>query len=569
MTDDASPDPDFELIAEQIAPFKVGNRTDSTALLAWFIENVMREDPDATETAICDGGGDKGIDGILYDEDGGDLFVIQAKHRTNEARTQGDGDLKAFMGSAHYFAGPEGIDALLDSSPNQEVVDLIDRLDLKRVLAEDDPTVRFVFVTNAERDSSAVDYLATVAGQAPALDLWDRSRLAEIAARTRRPGLLADSVTLKPSSDVIQATLSTDSKMVLALVPAAELVRLPGIENLTVFDVNVRLGLGNTKINRQLRATMRDNEEHGAFPAYHNGLTLLTDGLEVDDDGIHLDGVGVVNGCQSLQSLWRERSHITPALSIMVKVVQTGTTGDLADRITYRSNNQNPVNIRDQRSNDRIQRDLQTEVREKYGTEIFYGIRRGQPEDPKLHTLDNQLAAQLLMAIWLKEPWNAVRKVRLFDQDYHRIFRTASADKLYLAYLIDKAIEGKKGSLVPSLQTSFASVRFTLAHLVGEILRQNDLGSELLDNPGRWIPTKTSEVAEQLAYYAAFAVEEINYYVKDREEAREKDPTDSFDPKTAFKSSTGVRPLERQTVQAVKAQARRQDSDVLFDIDPT
>jgi hypothetical protein len=559
---------DFDLVESQTDLYHVGNRTRSTALLAWFIENVMREDPDAVEDAICDGGGDKGIDAILFDEDANDLFVIQGKHRHNLSATQGDADLRGFMGVATYFSGPERIDQLLESGPNEEVIKLVDRLHLRGRLEEFEPTVRLLFVTNAERDVSGSDYVATVATQEPTLDLWDGPRLVEVAKRTERPGLLSGTYTLD-TDKIITADLTGDADMALALVPATELVRLPGIENLTIFDLNVRLGLGNTKINRELRATIRTPAEHAAFPAYHNGLTLLTDELAVTDEGLELDGVAVVNGCQSLLSLWNERDNITPNLNVVVKVVRLNRGADLADQITYRSNNQNPVNMRDQRANDRIQRDLQYQVRERYGDRLFYDIRRGQPGDGELDRLDNQLAAQMLMAVWLEEPWNAVRKVKLFDQDYHRIFRRATADRLYLAYLINKSCEGVQGKLRPELQTSFASVRHTMTYLIGKLVGQSERGVELLERPERWLPGKTDEVMKELDYFAQFAADETNFYVEDREEARQGDSdAPPFDPKITFKSSTGVRPLERQVVQAYRALDRRPGSDVAFDVPP-
>ena len=253
----------------------------------------------------------------------------------------------------------------------------------------------------------------------------------------------------------------------------------------------------------------------------------------------------------------------------MVKVVETGGRAALADRITYRSNNQNPVNTRDLRANDRVQRDLQNEVTARYGDELFYDIRRGQPNDGAHAVLDNQLAAQMLLATWLGEPWAAVRKLKLFDQDYHRIFRRATADKLFFAYMLNKEIEAARSKLRPELQTSFASVRFTLAHLVAQVLRLSDLGARLLDEPGSWLPDQLKDIAERLEYYVDIVVEETNYFVSDREEQRQQNPdAEPFDPKTIFKASTGVRPLERQVIQAVKAIARRADSDILFDLKP-
>jgi hypothetical protein len=526
----------------------------------------MRRDPIEVEDAICDGGGDKGIDAMLYDEDGNELFVLQSKHRQNANATQGDADLRSFVGVATYFQSPDSVQSLLDSAPNEELrVLLTERLHVAELLERQEPTITLVFVTNAETDAAGEDYIRTYGEGPPQLDVWHGGRLGEVAKRTARQALLPGKHTLQDVGSVLTAPLVDAAQMALALVPATQLVRLPGIENLTLFDLNVRLGLGNTKINRELRQTIKTAGEHALFPAYHNGLTLLTDGLRVTDDGLELDGLAVVNGCQSLLALYRERSALSPDLKLVVKVVELGENAELADRITYRSNNQNPVNLRDQRSTDRIQRDLQEQVRQRYDGALFYEIRRGQPRDEAEGVLDNQLAAQILMAVWLGEPWNAVRKVRLFDQDYHRIFRRASADKLALAYLIDQAVQGRRDKLRPELQTAFASVRFAIAFLVGELLRQNDAGAQLLDTPELLLPDRRDEVVEELDRLAEFVVDEINYFVQSREEARRDDPeAPPFDPKTTFKSQAGIREVERQTVQAMKAIARRPDVPAYF-----
>ncbi len=77
------------------------------------------------------------------------------------------------------------------------------------------------------------------------------------------------------------------------------------------------------------------------------------------------------------------------------------------------------------------------------------------------------------------------------------------------------------------------------------------------------MPDQRDDIAKQLEAYVDFVVEETNYFVSDREEQRQHNPDEPFDPKTIFKASTGVRPLERQ-----EAIARRADSDILFDLEP-
>ena len=139
---------DFGLIEGEVDLFHVGNRTRSTALLAWFLETVWRLEPEEASDAICDGGGDKGIDALHVDDDVKEITVLQSKHRSADHLTQGDNDLKNLVGTAVYFDGPDGIDALLSSGPNDELRRLVERLDLRKKLADGDYTVRLVFVTN-------------------------------------------------------------------------------------------------------------------------------------------------------------------------------------------------------------------------------------------------------------------------------------------------------------------------------------------------------------------------------------------------------------------------------------
>jgi hypothetical protein len=399
------------------------------------------------------------------DRDLREIVVLQTKHVERHTKTQGDRALREFRGVDSYFVDVQSLDGLLASNPNTELKNLINRHSLRYLLADQDEpwTVRLVYVTDADLDGNAKGYLSATAGDSPPLDVWDRGRLSPIAGKTAAPELLKDKVKL-PADSVLEATLS-DTEMAIAIVPARELVKLPGIDNHTIFALNVRLSLGRTRINSELRDTIKNKDEHPLFPAYHNGLTLLTRGLEIrkNPSEIRLDGLSVVNGCQSLVTLFNNKDNITDDLKVMVKVVAVDDA-DLANNITYRTNNQNPVNIRDQRSTQAIQRHLHAEVEASYGAKLAYQVREGDKPSTGVDILDNQRAAQLLTAVYLHEPWNAVRKVRLFDEEYYRVFgRGVDAHRLYLLFLLDRQIEAQRDKLRGELASSFASVRFTVA----------------------------------------------------------------------------------------------------------
>lgn len=555
---------DYEVLSNEIDAYHVGNRTRSVALLAWFLERVWRADPEETDSAICDGGGDKGIDAIFVDEEAKDIVVLQGKHRETQTATQGDADLKSFLGTAPYFAGPDGVDSLIASKPNPELLRLVNRIALRDKLDSGDYTVTHVFVTNAMPDASATGYLATLATTDTSLELWAQSDLAATARRTAVPGLLAENRTLPTHDGVIVKTIPSGGKLAIALVPANELVSLPGISNLTLFDLNVRLGLGKTRINKELEKTVSNPAEHETFPAYHNGLTILTSSLTAADDGtsMNLEGLSVVNGCQSLLALYGNRGALTPALEVAVKVVEVEPGSALIDRITYRSNNQNPVNMRDQRANDAAQRQLQSEMRVRFGDRLFYAIRNGEDTGAAERVLDNTLAAQLLTAVYREEPWSAIRKIKLFDDDYYEVFtKHVSADRLFLLDLIDQAVGGKKDDLRDDLGAAFASVRFTLVFLVARILARSATGERLLTDPTPWLPSRETELKARLDEYANEAVRVVNDFVK----AREIDV--AFDFKVTFKSRAGVLQVETEALHIADVlQSRLGGFD--FDIDP-
>jgi AIPR protein len=545
---------DGELLAQEVASYRVGDRTASAALLAWFLTAVWRLEPEDVEAAICDGSGDKGIDAIVVDDDLGEITVVQGKWREFANKTQGDNDLKALVGAAQYFASPATIDGLIASKPNAELLKLLERQAIRSHLEQGTHLVKLIFVTNAELDSSGSSYLAARLSQVPELEVWNKAKLVEVARRSRRAELRPETIKLIAVAPPTFVELTAGESLAVALVAAADLVaRLPGIDDLTIFSRNVRYYAGKTRINKELQDTVQKPAEHRLFPAFHNGLTLLTEGLAIKGTELELRRVGVVNGCQSLVTLAENRKSITGDLLVLVKIVKITLDNDVADKITYRSNNQNTVTLRDQRSSDLTMRDLQEAVRATFGSTFALRIRVGQ-KISATRILDNMDAAQLIMAAYLKEPWSAVRKVRLFDQDFRRIFsRAITPHRLYLLQLMDSVISKGRASLRADLSSSFASIRFTLVYLLAQVLRESPSGEGLLDHPEAWLPVLENETVVALGLLVEDVIESVNFHIQEEEEERGPE----YDPKVVFKSRAGVVRLENDVLRQSRRQAKR------------
>ena len=91
-------------------------------------------------------------------------------------------------------------------------------------------------------------------------------------------------------------------KTVLASVPLSECVKIPGIADGRLFRKNVRQSLGlSNKVNKGLKQTIQGDTPQYFF-LFHNGITASCEKLTIDDKKheLLLDGMSVVNGCQSL-----------------------------------------------------------------------------------------------------------------------------------------------------------------------------------------------------------------------------------------------------------------------------
>lgn len=544
------------LLLDEVEVHRVGNRTEQAALLAWFLESVWRLDPEDVISAICDGPGDKGIDAIYVDDDAAEITVFQSKWRKSPlTASQGDADLKQFVGAGGYFEGASQLDALLASKPNDELRKLLARQNVREILESETHSVKMVFLTLGSLDSSGRDYVASRAGLQPPLAVYDVEMLADVAVQTQKPALRSEEVVLTALEPAIVRELTDSERMAVTLVQASELVTLPGIADQTLFSQNVRYSVGKTLVNRQLAETVGNAGEHRLFPAFHNGLTLLTEELTVEGTSLKLRGVGVVNGCQSLTTLHANAEKLTDGLALLVKVVQVPSTSTVSDRITQRSNNQNAVTLRDQRSNDKTTRALQRDVSEKVGDQLFLAVKNGEKAPTGVTVVENTTIAQLIMATYLEEPWAAVRKIRLFDQDFRRIFtRSVGAYEVLLMHLIDLAVSSSRTDLRSDLASSFAAVKFTVAYLVACVLKESEAGAGLMATPEKWLANAAvrAEVLVALETISREVVASVNDFVE-----MQLAENDDFDPKVAFKNQSGVTQVRLSVLNFAKSLNRR------------
>ena len=468
----------YPSILEAIAPFSAIGRSDSASFLIWYLVNMYRLDNIEAVDAVCDQKGDKGVDGIYVNEGNGTIDVFQCRVFQSDKKV-GDTALKEFSGTLTQFASLESLGNLVNSAGDIALTRLIKSANLVSLLPA--YQVRGIFLTNSDTDANGLAFLK----HAQNIDFQGPSQIAEAYISDKKDAIQQGEARFDISG-LLRATYAVDKEThtVIAPVLAAELVVLKGIADQSLFSLNVRASLGNTKVNRDIVASIKDKTLHKLFPLFHNGVTVLAEAVDSTDDQIWIKNYFVVNGCQSLNALFRNTKELTSELRVLTKFIQVPADSNLSGLITAYSNNQNGVKPRDFKSNNPIQTRLQNEMRMKFSGRYAYEVKRGEPLAPgKL--ISNEDAGLYLIAFDLKEPWTTHRKYQVFDEKYVDIFGRpeVTAARIVFCYELIGQIQSRVGTLKNQLVGKYVLTQFFLLFVLRRVFESDQFGLKLISEP--------------------------------------------------------------------------------------
>jgi hypothetical protein len=486
--------------------------------------------------------------------------VFQAKWKDKLPGTLGDTDLKKFVGTRAHFANEDAFNRKLASTTNGELKRLLTKHDVVDRIRQG-YEVRQIFVANVTADTNGVAYIRAAEAAGTPLDVWDLNRLAPLLKRLDTEWFVAEPARLVLSvGKFFVDGAKNDPRMVVGAVPATELVCLPGMSDTRIFAQNVRLSLGKTRVNQEIEKSVRNKGEHPDFLSFHNGLTVVATNLKVRGRTLTMTDYSVCNGCQSLVTFFNNRSALTPNLEVMVRFVRVGTSSDSTDRdlaasIAYRTNYQHPVSLRDQSANDSTQIQLKEEFDGYFGEVAIYAIKRGVKSS--VEELPNEIAGQLLLALYTGQPWSSHQEYRVFGNLYHEIFRYGiSAAHIRLAQLVANevsiAVEGISNERI----RKYGLTRFVVLYHLGEVLRQEPDGVKLLDQPLPYLRVRggggegrQEQVLSQIRQIAKDVIIELDDYLTTK--------GSSYDYKSEFKSPGEVKAIRSEVLKAYEKDKRR------------
>lgn len=398
------------------------------------------DEPEAFD-CLTEGGGDFGVDAMHISEEIDEEFVVtlfQGKYHQNlEARsTFEENGIKALINAIRYLFDPAARLAHINDRLRTKVEEA-------RSLIRDGyiPRVRAIACNNGLKWNAAAQEAIDQAGFGNQVT-WEYVNHDILIGIMQRIKPVDE--TLRLTGQAIFEDLNF-SRICIGRIPVTEIAALLKNHGERLLERNIRryLGLQGNRVNEGIRETLTGNDPDN-FYFFNNGITLVCDdfsynALQKSDYPVKVENLQIVNGGQTCMTIFKSLESI-PAeripkdASVLVRLYKLPKDNqDIVLQITYATNSQNPVDLRDLKANDEKQRQLEQSV-----SALGYVYRRKRGDTGvKSSDITSGSAAEAILAVWRCAPHQA----KFFTREHFgKLYRTIFTDELNGAQLVVAAL---------------------------------------------------------------------------------------------------------------------------------
>ncbi len=435
------------IIAEQQDAFthelRVRNddgRRRSIAFLFLLAKTMFDLTDEETLDSIVDGGNDFGVDVLWFEPpDQGELTIslIQGKYKTKL-----DGDA-SFPGN-DIVKMIDAIGALFDP---ERPVTLNERLNRRveevRSFIVDGaiPRVTAIAANNGERwtqeAQQRIDHASTDFGD---LVEWRHVGSEELLSMLQAPKPIDAELQLTGQATVEPFDFR---RVLMGRMSVGRLARLADDYSNQLFEKNIRryLGLAGNRVNEAVAHTLRRSDQRPNFYFYNNGITITCskfrhNALQKENWRVQVDGLQIVNGGQTARTVQQVAKEIGAEIDdaeVLVRIYEIEQNdNDLVEAITFATNSQNPVDLRDLKANDPSQKTLGESI-----SGLGYVYRAKREDRPiSSNEFTSAVVAEAVLAIWRYRPHQA----RFSSREHFGVLYSTIFDKLNGAQAIVAAL---------------------------------------------------------------------------------------------------------------------------------
>ena len=443
-------DRQMDVFAEELGPGGDEAARRSLAFLFLVAKTAFDLTDEQTIDGIVEGSNDFGIDALYFEPpDDGELHVtlIQGKYKADlrgvsEFPENGISGMIAAIGALFDPSLPVHLNRRL----NERIEDV-------RSFVKDGaiPTVTALAANNGRRwteqgqrriENAARDFGKQVE--------WRHIGSEELLALLQAPRPINAELKLSGA-----ATVETfDFRRALTgRMSVTELARLTAEYGNRLFDRNIRryLGLAGNRVNEAVAATLQEPNQRCNFYFYNNGITITCsqfrhNALQRENWSVQVSDLQIVNGGQTARTVQHMAEKIGPEISaaeVLVRIYELKKDdAELVEAITFATNSQNPVDLRDLKANDPRQKALGQSI-----SRLGYKYRAKREDKPvSSDEFTSAVIAEAVLAIWRRKPHQArFRSRQHFGALYDTIFTSnLNGAQAIVAALVHRHAENRR-----------------------------------------------------------------------------------------------------------------------------
>lgn len=412
-------------------------RRKSKCFLLLGVAAYLNKDISEAISYITDGGNDGGFDAAYIEEtnDGQvDVTLFQSKYTkdlTKDTNFSANAVEKA-VNTVNTIFDPKNSTILNDAS--RRIVDEIRSLILDGYI----PYVTFVMLNNGDAWNADGQMYIDNAFADQEQVCFKHFGTQDIIGYIKKRDPINASINMAGLS--IQENFNF-KRVIIGKVRITEIVRLMGEYGDSLLERNIRKYLGKNEINDSIAECLKSGQSSNFF-FYNNGITMVCDkfsfnALQEKDWIVKVNGLQIINGGQTCRTLYQtisENADInTNDAYVLVRIYEVSEEDeDIIREITYATNHQNPVDLRDLKSNDDIQLML-----EQSAKELGYTYKRKRDNSSLQNSIPSTVAAEAVLSTWRKAPHLArYKKAEMFGSFYKTIFDNLNAAQMIIAVII-------------------------------------------------------------------------------------------------------------------------------------
>ncbi|QQM98153.1 AIPR family protein [Staphylococcus pseudintermedius] len=339
----------------------------SLAFAHWFLSIQYGLNDQEIAESVIDGEGDYGIDAFIHNENNKELEIFQFKF---PSKTE---TIKKEIPQSDIYKVINGFNYLLDTAEelqlnkaSENFINLKDNLRNSEIYKFKINFVSFNqgIVDNEEILINFINKIQRETGIDISYDTYDVHKISNIYEKMQRKNSVSINLTY---TTLQQAYTVKDIESYVGLINSNDLIESIKEKIGVIFDENIRLAEKKSKVNDNIKRTA-SNDSSEMFYFYNNGITFICDNIENSPNSrsAKLEGASIVNGCQTVTSLYDiyNEGKLKKDTDLLVRITKISDY-EQRSKITQFLNSQNPIKDSYFIANHSIVRDLQSKLKEK------------------------------------------------------------------------------------------------------------------------------------------------------------------------------------------------------------